>query len=111
VLLKGVADILKGNARRMDVVARYGGEEFVVLMPDSNGSEMDVAERIRRKVEKAEFPGVGDGPLRITISAGVCTYPREAASVTELLDKADQGLYQAKSTGRNRTCTCAAGTA
>lgn len=106
VLLKGVADIFKTSARTMDLVARYGGEEFVVLMPDSKGAEMEAAERIRKKVEEAAFTGVAEGPFRITISAGVCSYPREAKSVTELLDKADKGLYTAKNTGRNRTCNC-----
>ncbi len=106
VLLKSVAGILSANARKMDIVARYGGEEFAILMPDSNGAEMEVAERIRKKVEEAEFHGIADRPLRITISAGACTYPVDAKSVFELLDKADKGLYTAKNTGRNRTCYC-----
>jgi diguanylate cyclase (GGDEF)-like protein len=106
LLLKGVADILKASARKMDIVARYGGEEFVILMPDSRGGEMEVAERIRRKVENAEFAGIADRPIRITISGGVCTYPRDAQSVNELLDNADRGLYNAKTSGRNRTYYC-----
>jgi len=106
LLLKGVAGILKESARRMDTVARYGGEEFVLLMPDSNGAEKEVAERIRKKIESAEFPGIGAGPLKITISGGICTYPRDAQSMNELLDKADKGLYAAKTCGRNKTCFC-----
>jgi diguanylate cyclase (GGDEF)-like protein len=106
VLLREVAGIIRSNARRMDTVARYGGEEFVILMPNSNGAEVEMAERIRKKVEEAEFPGIADGPVRITISAGACTYPQDASSVFELLDKADKGLYLAKNTGRNRTCYC-----
>ena len=43
----------------------------MVLMPNSNGCEMDIAERIRRTVEETEFPGFGNAPLKITISAGV----------------------------------------
>jgi len=107
LLLQRIAGILKENARRMDTVARYGGEEFVVLMPDSNGAEMEIAERIRSLVEKTEFAGIAEGPLKITISCGVCTYPRDASSVNELLDKADKGLYAAKTGGRNRTCISA----
>jgi len=103
VLLKSVADIIRSSARTTDLVARYGGEEFVVLMPDSKGAEMEAAERIRQKVEEAEFSGIAGGPLKITISAGVCSYPHEAASTTELLDKTDKGLYLAKNGGRNRT--------
>ncbi|OGW48371.1 MAG: hypothetical protein A2078_13640 [Nitrospirae bacterium GWC2_57_9] len=106
LLLKAVAGILMANARKMDMVARYGGEEFVILMPESNGAEMEAAERIRRKIEEAEFSGIAERPLRITISGGVCTYPRDAVSVNELLDKADKGLYVAKTCGRNRTSYC-----
>jgi len=106
ILLRAVADILKANARRMDTVARYGGEEFAMLMPDSTGAEREVAERIRKKIESTEFTGIADTPLRITISGGVCTYPRDAQSVKELLDKADKGLYVAKTGGRNKTCSC-----
>ena len=106
LLLQGVANILKINARRMDTVARYGGEEFVILMPDSDGAEHEVAERVRKRVEEAEFAGVADKPLKITISGGVCTYPQHALSIYELLDKADKGLYTAKNTGRNKVCDC-----
>jgi diguanylate cyclase (GGDEF)-like protein len=106
LLLRAVSDILKANARQMDTVARYGGEEFTVLMPDSNGAEREMAERIREKIESTEFTGIADTPLRITISGGVCTYPRDAQSVNELLDKADKGLYMAKIGGRNKTCYC-----
>jgi len=105
LLLKAVADILRASARRMDTVARYGGEEFAVLMPDSNGAEHDAAERIRRKIEGAEFTGIADTPLKTTISGGVSTYPWDARTVSELLDKADQALYKAKKIGRNRTCS------
>ena len=106
ILLRAVSDILKANARRMDTVARYGGEEFAMLMPDSKGAEREVAERIRQKIESTDFTGIADTPLRITISGGVCTYPRDAQSVNELLDKADKGLYTAKTGGRNKTCYC-----
>jgi diguanylate cyclase (GGDEF)-like protein len=106
LLLQGVANILKTNARKMDTVARYGGEEFVILMPDSDGAEYEVAERIRKRVEEAEFTRVADKPLKITISGGVCTYPHHALSIYELLDKADKGLYAAKNTGRNKVCDC-----
>ena len=104
VVLRTVADLLKASVRRMDTVARYGGEEFAVLMPDSNGAEREMAERMRKKIESTEFTGITDTPLRITISGGVATYPRDAQSANELLDKADKGLYRAKNCGRNKTC-------
>ncbi len=103
VLLRAVAEILRMNARRMDSVARYGGEEFVVLMPESRGAELEMAERIRKKIEETEFVGIADFPIRITVSGGLCTYPNDAASVDELLMRADKALYFAKEAGRNRT--------
>ncbi len=107
IVLRAVADILKANARRTDTVARYGGEEFAILMPDSKGAELEVAERIRKKIERTEFTGITEPPappLRVTISGGVCTYPRDAQSANELLERADKGLYKAKTGGRNKTC-------
>jgi diguanylate cyclase (GGDEF)-like protein len=106
VLLKAVAEILTTNARGMDTVARYGGEEFVILMPDSSGAEHEMAERIRKKVEERPFDDIADGPLRITISGGICTYPNDARSGAEVLIKADKALYVAKEGGRNRTLAC-----
>jgi diguanylate cyclase (GGDEF)-like protein len=106
VLLKAVAGILTMNARGMDTVARYGGEEFVILMPDSKGAEHEMAERIRKKVEETEFNGIAEGPLRITISGGLCTYPNDARSGTDVLVQADKALYAAKASGRNGTSSC-----
>jgi len=106
VLLKAVAGILTTNARGMDTVARYGGEEFVILMPDGRGAEHEMAERIRRKVEETEFTGIAEGPLRITLSGGLCTYPNDAESGVDVLVKADKALYAAKTGGRNRMRSC-----
>ncbi len=106
VLLKAVAGILTMNARGMDTVARYGGEEFVILMPDSRGAEHEMAERIRKKVEGMEFSGIAEGPLKITISGGLCTYPNDAKSGADVLAQADKALYAAKANGRNRTRSC-----
>ena len=109
VLLKAVAEILRLNARRMDTVARYGGEEFVVLMPESRGAELEMAERIRKKIEETEFAGIAGGPIRITVSGGLSTYPNDATSTDELIARADEALYSAKTGGRNRTCSYAKG--
>jgi diguanylate cyclase (GGDEF)-like protein len=104
-LLKEVAAVLAANARQMDTVARYGGEEFIVLMPDSGDAGLEVAERIRTKIEEAGFSGISRGPVRITISGGVATYPQDASTMAGILDRADFGLYRAKSSGRNRVCS------
>jgi diguanylate cyclase (GGDEF)-like protein len=103
VLLKAVAEILRMNARRMDTVARYGGEEFVILMPESRGAELEMAERIRKKIEETEFAGISGGPIRITVSGGLCTYPNDATSIDDLIARADEALYSAKAGGKNRT--------
>jgi diguanylate cyclase (GGDEF)-like protein len=103
LLLRAVAEIIRMNARRMDTVARYGGEEFVVLMPESRGAELEMAERIRKKVEETEFVGIAAVPIRITVSGGLCTYPNDAISIDDLVAKADKALYFAKEAGRNRT--------
>ncbi len=103
ILLKAIAGILTMNARRMDTVARYGGEEFVILMPESRGSEREMAERIRKKVEDTEFGGIAEGPIRFTISGGICTYPDDGGTLDDILTRADKALYAAKIEGRNRT--------
>jgi diguanylate cyclase (GGDEF)-like protein len=107
VLLKAVAEVLRLNARRMDTVARYGGEEFVILMPESRGAELEMAERIRKKIGETAFAGITGGPIRITVSGGLCTYPKDATSTDDLIAKADEALYSAKAGGRNRTCSYA----
>jgi two-component system, cell cycle response regulator len=105
VVLRGVAKILRRTARDTDLVARYGGEEFVVLMPetDTAGAKV-IAERIRKEVEAATFE-TELGPLKVTISLGVATFPDSASAKQELVDKSDQCLYFAKHHGRNKSIT------
>ncbi|MFQ5464830.1 MAG: diguanylate cyclase [Thermodesulfobacteriota bacterium] len=101
-ILKGVSRALREAVRSMDVVARYGGEEFAVLLPHTNKSDaFEIAERIRKGVELHEAP-VGDFEGAPTISLGVAEYPCDAATIEELIDKADRAMYLAKRTGKNR---------
>ncbi|MCK6546801.1 diguanylate cyclase [Myxococcota bacterium] len=102
LVLKRVAAILKAEARRTDVVARYGGEEFVVVLDetDSPGAEL-VAERIRERIEREVIEGEF-GRVRVTASLGVATWPANAGVMEDLLEAADQALYEAKRKGRNR---------
>ncbi len=106
-VLKGVARIIKQMARDTDVVARYGGEEFVVIMPetDAKGAQI-IAERIREAV-KAEVFQTEMGPLKITMSLGIATFPDNGAEKQQLIDLADQCLYHAKRNGRNQSVTVA----
>src|SRR5262249_60958421 len=92
--------------RRTDVVARYGGEEFVLVLDetDQKGAEM-VAERIRERIEREVIQG-DFGRVRVTASLGLATWPEHAESMEDLLERADQALYEAKKKGRNRVVAC-----
>ena len=99
IAIKTVADILKTNARSVDVPARIGGEEFNVLLPGINSEgAMIAAERIRKTIEKAEIDTVG----HITGSLGVATYFEHTDNVEELLELTDQAMYTSKRNGRNK---------
>jgi two-component system, cell cycle response regulator len=97
-VLRQVAQILQTNVREGDFVARYGGEEFVVVLPRTDSeSAVAVAERLRRAVESAEWQ------LRpVTGSFGVASIRPDMETRQELIEAADQALYQAKKNGRNR---------
>ncbi len=89
--------------RPVDVVARYGGEEFVVLLPDTPAEEgQQVLTRLQRTLS-AEFFTHEDKKVFITFSAGVTAY-RVGEAIEAALERADMGLYEAKRTGKNRTC-------
>ncbi len=102
-VLREFATLVTGGARANDVAARYGGEEFAVILPHTD-SEMAVrvAERIRSAVR--DFVFLEDAtPTRITVSAGVATYPGTPGvdSVDSLVRAADTALYRAKDAGRD----------
>ncbi|EPX56599.1 GAF domain/GGDEF domain protein [Cystobacter fuscus DSM 2262] len=106
-VLKGVARILKQQARDTDIVARYGGEEFAILMPetDAKGAKV-IAERIREAI-KAEVFQTEMGPLKVTLSLGIATAPDHGVDKLVLVEQADQCLYYAKRHGRNQSVTVA----
>ena len=97
--IKTVADVLKKNARSIDVAARMGGEEFNILLPgiDSTGA-MAAAERIRKAIEERELDTIG----HITASIGAATFLEHSDSLDELLELTDQAMYQSKRNGRNQ---------
>jgi diguanylate cyclase len=89
--------------RPIDVVARYGGEEFVVLLPDTPVDQAQQALTRLQRTLSAEFFTHEDKKVFITFSAGVTSY-RSGETIEVALERADIGLYEAKRTGKNRTC-------
>lgn len=104
VVIKGLGEILRKVKRETDIVARFGGEEFVVLCEetDTEGARL-LAERIREELMGTPFQ-TENGPLRVTCSLGVSTFPMHAKDSKALFDVADKALYVAKQGGRNRVC-------
>jgi diguanylate cyclase (GGDEF)-like protein len=97
--LATIAQVLASTLRASDFAARYGGEEFLILLPDTDRrNAADVAEKVRRAIERTEMPNVG----AITGSLGVAVLPDDAVEPEHLLRKADRALYLAKARGRNR---------
>ena len=104
--LRAVAAILGACAARdSDVVARYGGEEFCILLPETElEGATAVAERVRKNVENEDFI-VGGTRIPITVSLGVaCHRPHSPDKIDMLIKEADEALYNAKGSGRNRVC-------
>jgi diguanylate cyclase (GGDEF)-like protein len=102
-VLREFAMLVTGGARGTDIAARYGGEEFAVVLPHTDAPmALRVAERIRKAVREFIFLD-DENPTRITVSAGVATYPSTADinSVDALVRAADVALYEAKRRGRN----------
>lgn len=102
VVIRGVAAVLKRQARAIDMAARYGGEEFAVVMEatDAEGARA-AAERIRQEVEALVFDSPL-GPFKATLSIGFATFPVDGTHKQQLIDKADRALYWAKEHGRNQ---------
>lgn len=96
------------HTRSFDIVSRNGGEEFSVILRDCNPRvALEIAERIRRAVEEFPFElPKSKQVLHITISIGLCTYPDLNNELESIIEKADQSLYKAKRSGRNKVVSC-----
>lgn len=101
-VLKRLAAVVQENIRREDFLARYGGEEFAIILPEIDVANAAItAEKIRGLVEAHDFV-FENTPIPTTISLGVASTAEEAIDSLELIRAADQCLYKAKKTGRNK---------
>ena len=103
-VLAEIGQVLKAAVREVDVVARYGGEEFSVVLPETAGEgALVAAEKVRTAIAARQFTGAAAGrDIRVTVSVGAASYPTHAHDKGALLQAADQALYHAKQTGKNR---------
>lgn len=114
MVIKSVAQVIRQSFREVDIVTRWGGDEFAVLLPETGkprtarpGEPLSAnfVERVRRTVEEDDFRSVVPNLTgRITVSAGVATYPVDAQDKDGLFLSANQALQRAKRTGHNRVC-------
>jgi diguanylate cyclase len=106
VILRELGEILTRSCRSIDYASRMGGEEFSILMPDCDHTQaMAAAERIRCYIQNHVFILPDTTKINITISIGVSTYPDTIGGLDEILRQADDALYKAKRTGRNKVCS------
>ena len=100
-VIREVAARLRACLRHADVLGRYGGEEFAVILPDSDGPEADLAQRMRLAIADEPVP-TRAGPVPVTISVGLARLLPAGDALDQLLARADHALYRAKEAGRDR---------
>ncbi len=102
-VLREIAGILSQNARSIDFVGRWGGEEFCMIMPHTTRKNaLIVAQRIRKIINENTFPM----DLSITCSFGLCSIEENNFTQEQLIIMADNALYEAKNSGKDRICHC-----
>ncbi|MDX1658028.1 MAG: sensor domain-containing diguanylate cyclase [Nitriliruptorales bacterium] len=103
-LLRAFARLSSRVVRSTDVICRYGGEEFAIILPGTTlGQATQVAERLREAIARSNFTGADGRYLgRVTASFGVASFAEGLPSRGDLIQRADQALYEAKESGRNR---------
>ena len=103
-ILVTFASVLKKFCRANDTAARYGGEEFLMILPQSNAQgAFKIAERVREEIMKMSFVG-NDSKFSVTTSCGVAELNRDYMKNTDqLINVADNAMYEAKNSGRNKT--------
>ena len=97
-VLNRIGPVLRSNIREVDIAARYGGEEFLIIFPNlASENARIIGERIQQSLKNTDFPI----KHALTVSAGIASN-HEKQDLVELLELADERLYHAKHTGRNR---------
>jgi two-component system, cell cycle response regulator len=104
LVLRKIGEIFRDSCRQSDTVGRYGGEEFVVILPETDMESAErKLERLRELVAKTPIElGTRQEDVRVTISAGLASFPQDGEDAAELFALADQRMFRAKREGRNR---------
>jgi diguanylate cyclase (GGDEF)-like protein len=102
-LLQHLAAVLESNLRTTDILCRYGGEEFAILLLDTELEEgNNTADKIREVISIQPFAHAEKQPQGcLSVSVGIAAHPFDGKNSKELIDRADQALYQSKARGRN----------
>jgi two-component system, cell cycle response regulator len=104
-VLKELARVVQSRIRRDEVFARYGGEEFSLVLPETNlDGAHALAETLRRKVSEHTFAFQAEA-IAVTVSMGIAMLTDADRGATELIQRADEKLYESKRSGRNRVCS------
>lgn len=103
-VLETLGQIISENTREYDIAGRFGGEEFCIVLPEAELAEArSAAEHLRKTLENMPIEvSTSSMPIRATMSIGVACFPSDATAAAELIEQADQAMYQAKLMGRNR---------
>lgn len=101
--LKTVAGILNENKSSNIIPVRFGGEEFVLILSGYDKTQTGkIAEEIRKKIEKKDILLDDENKINVTMSFGVASYPEDVSEMDELIKSADDSVYVAKKSGRNK---------
>lgn len=105
--LKAIATCSQECLREMDIIGRLGGEEFAVILPETKDEgAWEVAERLRQSIESQPVTTKDGNSIQLTASIGLATLPAGMEiNLDTLLTQADEALYRAKHSGRNRVCS------
>lgn len=107
-ILRQVSKTICDMVRQIDFIGRYGGEELAIVLAETDKEQASfAAERIRQAIEASVIKAY-DEELRVTVSIGVSTFPDNTDHMRDLIEMADQALYLAKETGKNKVCFCPA---